>query len=66
MWASLRLPMSWENMILSTRGTKDFNARRHYGLAQVKGRNENSWDEKVTYDNEYIDMFKNKVWLDIK
>lgn len=37
------------------------------GLAQVKGRNENSWDEKVTYDNEYIDMFKEQgVWLDIK
>ena len=37
------------------------------GLAQVKGRNENSWDEKVTYDNIYIDNFKNQgVWLDIK
>ncbi len=28
------------------------------GLAQIKGRNENSWDEKVTYDNIYIDKFK--------
>ena len=28
------------------------------GLAQIKGRNENSWDEKVTYDNIYIDQFK--------
>lgn len=37
------------------------------GLAQIKGRNENSWDEKVTYDNIYIDDFKKKgVFLDIK
>ena len=31
------------------------------GLAQVKGRNDISWDEKVTYDNQYVDGFK-KVW----
>lgn len=37
------------------------------GLAQVKGRNENSWDEKVTYDNQYIDRFKKEgIWLDLK
>ena len=37
------------------------------GLAQCKGRNENSWDEKVTLDNEYIDVFqKEGFWLDIK
>lgn len=37
------------------------------GLAQAKGRNVNSWDEKVTYDNLYIDLFqKQGVWLDIK
>ena len=37
------------------------------GLAQCKGRNENSWDEKVTLDNEYIDLFKQQgFWLDIK
>ncbi len=37
------------------------------GLAQIKGRNENSWDEKVTYDNIYIDQFKKQgVLLDIK
>lgn len=37
------------------------------GLAQVKGRNENSWEEKVTYDNVYIDQFKKQgIWLDIK
>lgn len=37
------------------------------GLAQIKGRNENSWDEKVGYDNEYIDLFqKQGIWLDIR
>lgn len=37
------------------------------GLAQIKGRNENSWDEKVTYDNLYIEEFKKQgIWLDIK
>ena len=37
------------------------------GLSQCKVRNENSWDEKVTYDNEYIDRFKKEgFWLDIK
>lgn len=28
------------------------------GLAQVKGRNDISWDEKVGYDNRYVDLFK--------
>lgn len=37
------------------------------GLAQCMGRNENSWDEKVILDNEYIDRFKKEgFWLDIK
>lgn len=37
------------------------------GLAQCKGRNENSWDEKVTLDNEYIDRFEHEgVMLDAK
>lgn len=37
------------------------------GLAQAKGRNENSWEEKVTLDNEYIDRFeKEGVILDLK
>lgn len=37
------------------------------GLAQIKGRNENSWEEKVGYDNEYIDLFRKKgIWIDIK
>lgn len=37
------------------------------GLAQCKGRNENSWDEKVTLDGQYVDLFKSEgVWIDIK
>lgn len=37
------------------------------GLAQVKGRNDISWDEKVEYDNKYIDSFKKYgVFTDIK
>ena len=28
------------------------------GLAQISGRNELSWDEKIKYDNQYIDLFK--------
>lgn len=28
------------------------------GLAQVKGRNDISWDDKVSFDNEYVDKFK--------
>jgi len=28
------------------------------GLAQVSGRNELPWDDKVKYDNQYIDLFK--------
>lgn len=37
------------------------------GLAQLKGRNVISWDEKVSYDNQYIDDFnKYGVLIDIK
>lgn len=37
------------------------------GLAQVKGRNDISWDEKVTYDNQYVDEFQRiGVLVDIK
>ena len=37
------------------------------GLAQIKGRNDISWDEKVTYDNAYVDMFNKYGFLaDIK
>lgn len=36
------------------------------GLAQISGRNEIPWDEKVNYDNRYIDEFKKKgVFLDL-
>lgn len=37
------------------------------GLAQVSGRNELPWDQKVDYDNMYIDLFKvSGVFLDVK
>jgi lipopolysaccharide/colanic/teichoic acid biosynthesis glycosyltransferase len=37
------------------------------GLAQVSGRNELPWDDKVKYDNQYIDLFeKYGVLIDIK
>ena len=37
------------------------------GWAQVKGRNDISWDKKVTYDNEYIDLFKKHgILIDIR
>lgn len=37
------------------------------GLAQVKGRNDLSWDEKVMYDNQYVDLFKKYgIFIDIK
>lgn len=37
------------------------------GLAQVMGRNDISWDEKVIYDNQYVDEFqKHGVLLDIQ
>lgn len=37
------------------------------GLAQARGRNENSWEEKVMLDNEYIDRFKKEgIFLDAK
>lgn len=37
------------------------------GLAQIKGRNDISWDEKVAYDNQYVDMFNKYGFLiDIK
>lgn len=37
------------------------------GLAQVKGRNDIRWDDKVGYDNEYVDEFKKiGVLADIK
>lgn len=37
------------------------------GLAQVMGRNDISWDEKVEYDNMYIDNFKKHgIFTDIR
>lgn len=37
------------------------------GLAQVMGRNDISWDEKVTYDNQYVDDFRRYgILIDIK
>lgn len=37
------------------------------GLSQVKGRNELAWDEKVKYDNIYIDkVLKYKILFDLK
>ena len=37
------------------------------GLAQCKGRNENSWAEKATLDGEYVDLIKKEgEWIDIK
>jgi len=37
------------------------------GLAQVKGRNDITWDEKTIFDNQYIDLFKKYgVLIDIK
>lgn len=36
------------------------------GLAQVKGRNDIDWDEKVGYDNEYVDLYnKFGIFVDI-
>lgn len=37
------------------------------GLAQIKGRNDNDWEEKVHYDNQYIGLFKKYGFMiDIK
>jgi lipopolysaccharide/colanic/teichoic acid biosynthesis glycosyltransferase len=36
------------------------------GLAQVSGRNELNWDEKIVFDNGYVDRFREKgVWIDL-
>ncbi|MCI7077757.1 MAG: sugar transferase [Veillonellaceae bacterium] len=37
------------------------------GLAQVKGRNNIAWDEKVEFDNEYVDLFSRLgILIDLK
>ncbi len=53
---------------LNRRYKKRFSVRGGItGLAQIKGRNDNSWNEKVTYDNQYIELFKKQgIWLDTK
>ena len=36
------------------------------GLAQVSGRNELNWDEKIAFDNEYVDLIGNQgAWIDL-
>ena len=36
------------------------------GLAQVSGRNELNWDEKIFFDNEYVDRINNQeIWVDL-
>jgi lipopolysaccharide/colanic/teichoic acid biosynthesis glycosyltransferase len=36
------------------------------GLAQVVGRNKITWDNKVNYDNQYIEKLqKQSIWIDI-
>lgn len=53
---------------LNKRYKKRFNVKAGLtGLAQVKGRNDISWDNKVEYDNQYVDLFKKYgVLIDIK
>lgn len=37
------------------------------GLAQISGRNELPWNEKINYDNQYVEMVKkNGLFVDIK
>lgn len=37
------------------------------GLAQVRGRNNITWDEKVEFDNEYVDLFSRLgILIDLK
>ncbi len=53
---------------LNNRYKKRFNVKAGLtGYAQVKGRNDISWDDKVGYDNQYVDLFnKFGVLIDIK
>lgn len=53
---------------LNTKYKKRFRMKAGLtGLAQTKGRNDISWDEKVILDNEYIDKFgKYGVFFDLK
>ena len=53
---------------LNSKYKKRFKAKAGLtGLAQVKGRNDITWDEKVEYDNMYVDLFQKwGVLIDIK
>lgn len=53
---------------LNKRYKKRFNVKAGLtGLAQVKGRNNISWDQKVEFDNQYVDEFERiGVLADIK
>lgn len=53
---------------LNKKYKKRFNVKGGItGLAQAKGRNENSWEEKIILDNEYIDRFyREGIWIDLK
>lgn len=53
---------------LSSEYKKRFEVRAGItGLAQVKGRNDIEWPEKIIYDNEYVDKIKKYgPFLDIK
>ncbi len=53
---------------LNSRYKKRFSVKAGItGLAQVNGRNALTWDEKVAYDNLYIDRFAREgVWLDLR
>lgn len=53
---------------LNKRYKKRFNVKAGLtGLAQVKGRNNITWDEKVEFDNEYVDLFSRLgILIDLK
>jgi len=53
---------------LNKKYKKRFNVKAGLtGLAQVKGRNDINWDDKVVYDNKYVDLFKKYgILIDIK
>ena len=53
---------------LNRKYKKRFNVKAGLtGLAQVKGRNDISWDDKVAYDNQYVDLFKKRgILIDIQ
>lgn len=53
---------------LNKKYKKRFNVKAGLtGFAQVKGRNDISWDDKVTYDNQYVDLFnKRGILIDIQ